>query len=611
MSLISSFVGVRDQASQQPFECSICQRGFTRRENLKRHSSIHLPNPQSNKFPCEWCPASFSRGDLRQRHVKKKHLDAGQKPLGRLHRSNSRQNAAWDNDAASHASSSASPATIPDSWHSSSGQRDDEMDLVLQQSSTVESFDDEDFRHKMSGAAHGIDQSIAQVKWFPTRSQISNGYNLYFEYVSPFIPFLHRPTFDASLVAPHLTLSMLSLAYQYGEDPDRDAMSGTGADLSLRCFEQARNYLGPMALASNNPSVDLSVVQSLLMLQLCAILYICGDYSCIGFELHHRMVSFARAAGLMQPSNTESTTTEDLDSLWHEFAASESLKRTILTAHQVDALWYQFLSIPRLVSNPEIKHDLPCPAECWMASSAQQWAHRQLVLGAAKVKYGDAVRAFLAPNPEIDSLPSFDPCGAINIAQFMLSSARELSGWTIMTGRLSLERFEPLKSSLVALEPFVRSSPTSQCCQSISSLAAWEMTMIELPVWWISHTNGVVLGSMDVFLEHATFIATSSEFCSESETAHSIKPHIEWFLRYLDNDVLPTSEPPWLILYAYKAFLIAWQLLDRGLPNAMEAVGVEAGNRVEALRWADGVFGRRRPRRLVEVILKCLGALNG
>lgn len=185
--------------------------------------------------------------------------------------------------------------------------------------------------------------------------------------------------------------------------------------------------------------------------------------------------------------------------------------------------------MPRLLSHLEIKHDLPCPEACWTSSSAAEWAHRQLITNQSvpTIRYSEAVRHFLSPNPDAESLPQFDPYGAINITPFLLSSVREVSGWSTMTGRLSLERFEvstccpsdgslrpdslysvhliqPLKSSLDALEPYVRPRPNEDVgTHAVSVEATWEMAMIELQSWSPSHTGGIVETSLDAALATA------------------------------------------------------------------------------------------------------------
>lgn len=314
----------------------------------------------------------------------------------------------------------------------------------------------------------------------------------------------------------------------------------------------------------------------------------------------------------MQAAPMEPTSTEDLDSLWQRFIISESRKRTLFAAHQLDTLWYQFLSIPRLLSHLEVKHNLPCPADFWSAATPAEWAHRQLIAqsSGSVVPYPDAVRRFLSSDGSLDGLSEFDPYGAINITQFLISSAREVSGWSTMTGRLSMERLDPLRSSLLALRHYIHprrgsiSATTNSLCE-----ATWESAMIELQLWSPSHTGGIVGSSLDGFVAQLTAETPCSEFLSG--TARSIQPHVDWFLRYLDSTHAVESEAPWVALYAYKAFIIAWTLVRTGTPGTMQVVGIPDGDCSAALNWAKGVFQRRERWQHGKIIMSSLKRLSG
>lgn len=447
-----------------------------------------------------------------------------------------------------------------------------------------------------------------QDDWSPTALQISRGCDLFFTRVSHFLPFLHPPTFDPTKSPPHLVLSMLSLAYQHGEGPECGDQEGSGESFSIRCFHQARAVLASDEGRPDAATMITTLVQSYLLLQICAMMYLCGDNSASGLKMHSHMISLARAGRMTQPLPVESGATADLESLWRQFVKAESHKRTLFAVHQIDALWYQFLSIPRSISHLEIKHDLPCPQDQWASYSSAEWAHRQLVArnSGPPVKYTDAVRRFLSSDADISSIPAFDPYGAINIAQFLISSAREISGWSTMTGILSMERFGALRSSLVALGPFIcPDTRPSQTTHSISCAATWQTAMIELQMWSPSHTGGIVEGSIDAVLSQSTYQGPSQFLC-DADTAKAILPHINWFLRYLDETLVPDSEAPWVVLYAYKAFLIAWQLINGGVPGAMEAVGIRDGDVEGAMLWARNVFHRRQKWQIGKLILSCL-----
>jgi hypothetical protein len=461
---------------------------------------------------------------------------------------------------------------------------------------------------------------IAYEEWFPSASQIARGVDLYFTHILHFVPFIHRATFDASQTPMHLILSMLSLAYQHGEDLDSDDQAGSGAILSTRCFHQARALLSAMEQENDDQpgaTKDISMIQAYLLLQICATMYLCGKNSEYGPQMHSKMIILARSKGLMQPKKIESSVAVCLNSLWREFIKAESHKRTLFAIHQIDSWWYQFCSVPRLLSHLEIKHNLPCPESSWTAATSSQWAHGQLLREQSGpdsgMQYADAVRCFLSSNRDLSSVPPFDPYGAINIAQFLISSAREITGWSTMTGRLSVERLEPITSSLVALEPFIRPVIQAQSTNNTYTAlceATWEMAMIEIQIWSPSHTGGIVGGSVDAVLKIATELAPSScEVLVESSGV--IQPHVDWFLRYLDSSaVTPSSEAPWITLYAYKAFLIAWQMVRGGLAGTMQVVGVRDGDSNGALAWARKVFRRRQGWQLGKIIMNCLDVLE-
>lgn len=696
----------------QPFQCHICGSRFTRHENLKRHAAVHSRSRAGASLPCDFCQTTFSRRDLRFRHMKRKHPDQLERQAA-----NGREEdpavAGKSRDGSTLQESesfSALPSEIPFGLQPQRSLKDVEgemnnwvgrMDLpqtqpqldhdetdhlslshiinpstsiptrseeathnfksgLIQQPSTselrhIDPFGQEtvgfeqslllepssfDTTYHFDDQIHPDSQSVSTAEslnggspasyipdglcskdvsylrddWFPSPSQSAKGYHLYFSHISHFVPFLHRPTFDATETARHLGLSMLSLAYQHGEDPDCGEEAGSGASLSQRCFHRARVVAAFQEERVGDLAHTITLVQAYWLLQVYVMMYRCGADSVYGHKMHSRMISLTRFGGLTQPIPVDSSTTEDLDDLWREFIKAESHKRTLLAVHQIDALWYQLFSIPRSLSHLEIKHDLPCREDCWTAFSSALWAHRQLAARHSNplVPYSDVVRVFLSPDPDIGSLPEFDLYGAINIAQFLLSSAREVSGWSTMTGRLSLERFEPLRSSLVALERLIRpQAETAKSTHAASCEATWKMAMLELLVWSPSHTAGIVGGSVDAFLTQSTYLASSSQSMLEESTKIAVQPHIDWFLRYLNTTPTFDSEPPWLILYAYKAFLIAWQLLREGLPGAMQVVGVRDGDVRGAITWARKAFQRTHRQQLSKLIASCLTMLDG
>lgn len=122
------------------------------------------------------------------------------------------------------------------------------------------------------------------------------GVEAFFAYVSPYLPFLHKPTFDVTAIPKNLMLSVLSLGFQHTEDPDAESRTGTGERLSIRCFRQALELIesvNPYELSLRMQK--LAHVQSCLLLEFCSLMFLCGSYSAKGLELHSNitMVSVA------------------------------------------------------------------------------------------------------------------------------------------------------------------------------------------------------------------------------------------------------------------------------------------------------------------------------
>lgn len=607
----------------QPFQCHICRGRFTRHENLKRHAALHTRSENEASLPCPICQTTFSRPDLRSRHMKRKHPDVEEQ---RANTKTRRRREERTSTSPPSSASLAAPASaqgvnpmneiahLPDLLDSTllsfldPGQQFEPMVPDLSPYNFTQPIPERFL-------SNDLPPTPQQDDWSPSTLQITTGCALFFTNVSHFLPFLHQPTFDPEQTPHHLLFSIMTLGYQHGDDPDSTDGPDSGAALSTRCFHRARTLVASeesQSTTNSNMTHNISMVQSYLLLQICAMMYLCGEESAHGLKMHSKMVSLARSSGLMQPVQTKASGTQDLEALWRDFIDSESHKRTVLAVHQVDALWYQFLSIPRSLSHLEIKHSLPCPEESWDASSSAEWAHRQLVArhSGPMVQYTDAVRRFISPDADVASIPAFDPYGAINIAQFLLSSAREISGWSTMTGCLSMERIEPLRSSLVALRPYIQSQEVLTSTRMALCEATWETAMIELHLWSPSHTGGIVEGSLNAVLSQSTFLAPSREFLCESSTARAIQPHVDWFLRYLEGTSTVKSEAPWVTLYAYKAVLIAWQLVESGVSGAMQAVGIQDGDTETALRWAREVFKRRERWQLGKLIMKSLDDLG-
>jgi hypothetical protein len=263
-------------------------------------------------------------------------------------------------------------------------------------------------------------------------------------------------------------MGILSLGLQYMDDQAR------GSLLSKSCFHHGRELLETDHLKAHVASELRShTIQACLMLEMHAIMSTSGSETTYGLRLHIRCVEvsdvemkhrvcadkqLARAGGLAEPLPSVSTAS-DLESLWRQFIRIEAHKRTFFALYQFDVMWYHILSIPRIISHLEIKLELPCARAMWAAETSSEWAHRSLTssrpMDQAPTRYIQAVRTFMSPTPPTCTA-KYDAHGSLLIILFLLSSVREQSGWSTMTGRVSFERFEvstrtPLSTSRSSL----------------------------------------------------------------------------------------------------------------------------------------------------------------
>lgn len=453
-----------------------------------------------------------------------------------------------------------------------------------------------------------------QQDWTSLATHTKRGTDLYFDMFAPSLPIIHQATFDAGAVPEFLLLAMLSIGFQYSEN------NSLVANADMHYYERAVALVDSIDEAEVSNAKDaLVLAQSLFLLEICAVLYLCGRHSATGFRLHTRLITLARSHRLLQarPQQDE-TMAEDLEAVWEHFAFAESCKRTILAVHQMDALWYHLLSVPRLLSHLEIKHDLPCSTHDWTAPTSAQWAYRRLTrqpTSSSCPTYADAVRQIFATDCAAEHiLAASDPFGLTSFAHFALSSIREVSGWSSITGCVSMDRVEPLKASLHTISPYNESTngtETSGIADNISFRATWEMAMIDLRIWSISHTDGVVHSSIDAALEHSTYLAASRSLIFSAEILHTIQPHVDWFLLYLDTASNHDDDPPWVLMFAYRVFLLAWQCLQQASEGVMEVIGIPDREPKMAIAWARTVFGRRTRWQYAKVILRCLDVLEG
>ncbi|KAI5195842.1 hypothetical protein E4T38_08850 [Aureobasidium subglaciale] len=587
------------------------------KENLKRHLLLHRASNGSTKHPCFYCDRLFSRRDLRKRHIKKQHPQCDTDP-DRGHDENvnavSTSTSAEPIDLLSHIETHQKETECPGPNHdpvyprtpSLSGDDLAHIDIA-ERDPTIPWTNNACLSPNKNPPSSSMSQAPTRTILAETLlpATIQRGVELFFIHVSPYLPFIHQHTFDTVNVPEALLMGMLSVSLQFESEQEKDSK------MSALAFSRGRELLGQMN-DSEEPlfAMNIHTVQAYILLEMHAAMYSGGLSTTIGLQMHHKSVELVRRYGLTEPLTVHSGRTEDLDALWRQFIRSESHKRTLYTVNQLDVYWYDTLSQPRLLSHLEIKHDLPCSEQVWSCSSSTAWAHQALTQRtSASPKYLTAIQECLSSSVTFD-VSALEPYSALIVLLFLLSSARELSGWTTMTGRLCFERFDALNASLLAFEPLVDKFADDDP-MAVLMKSTWHMVMIELLHWSHTHTNGVVEGSLDAAFAAATHLSMTQEISPSLEAIASLEPHINYFLSLLSCEHEVYNEAPWVTIFAFKAALIGWQLFSADCWKPADFIG--AGDKWDMYQWMDTVFDRRKNwcvGRLVTNSLKELEAVS-
>ncbi|RDW64797.1 hypothetical protein BP6252_10448 [Coleophoma cylindrospora] len=175
---------------------------------------------------------------------------------------------------------------------------------------------------------------------------------------------------------------------------------------SLYCVsehsEASQKSLFNTALASIQRLVDQNrskyqerwIMQTLLLLEFFGIYG--GDDECFlqAQRIHRDLVDAMRMLQLthdgshsfqdenneedeMDGASTNSESPESLDASWLEFAELEAKKRCVYSLYLLDSQLAILCNLRPMLSSLEIKYDLPCSENLWLAKSASSWFARR------------------------------------------------------------------------------------------------------------------------------------------------------------------------------------------------------------------------------------------
>jgi hypothetical protein len=116
-------------------------------------------------------------------------------------------------------------------------------------------------------------------------SLVRRGCELFFRHVSPFLTFIHQPTFDPKDLPEALLMGMLSVGLQF--ETEEELAFGVPA----QAFRRGRELLDQTEVSGELPFArNIHTVQAYLLLGIYATMYSAGLDTIIGLQMHHKSV---------------------------------------------------------------------------------------------------------------------------------------------------------------------------------------------------------------------------------------------------------------------------------------------------------------------------------
>ncbi|KAE9582191.1 hypothetical protein CGMCC3_g1836 [Colletotrichum fructicola] len=348
-----------DDTLPRPFKCATCKKGFTRQENLKRHVNTHHKGRNAPVFPCSQCNAKFARSDLRKRHVENCHISTSASP-----------------------SKTAPPPsltpTVGDSPSTAAW-----LDVLLTHPPQPQG--------EMLEPMQQISQSYEHTS--PAISSEIRCVESFFEGFHRNFPILHEASFHIVSTQVPLLNVITCIGSLYCESTVDEATRKA-------VFESTLSSLQQYVEQNRSRYQETWVLQTFLLLEFLGI-YGGNDTSFLKAQRIHRdLIDAIRLLQMSQDSSIESlsmTSGEDsgygeegdeddmqepvsaeaLNEQWQDFIRKESRKRCVYMLYLLDSQLAILCNLRPMLSSLEIKYDLPCCEDIWLARSDRDWFEKR------------------------------------------------------------------------------------------------------------------------------------------------------------------------------------------------------------------------------------------
>jgi len=200
----------------------------------------------------------------------------------------------------------------------------------------------------------------------PSCAHLSRLIKQFFEFVSPYVPFFHMPSFSVKTYPTLFLLLLLAVGDVYSEHRTVEEWARKSFRYLLRLeIEKYEN---------SEEDLPITTIQALNM-WIYELVYVRSDESKAHLQATHSRVTLAYAAQqLQQEEELYRARREGNDEVaWVSWIKSETRRRTLMVIYMTDTMVSMFLGVPPLLRVAELRVPLPESDDLWYAESHQKW----------------------------------------------------------------------------------------------------------------------------------------------------------------------------------------------------------------------------------------------
>lgn len=201
----------------------------------------------------------------------------------------------------------------------------------------------------------------------PSCSQLSAILRQYFQYVSPYTPIIHVPSFGVKTCPTLFLLLLLAIGDVYSEHQTLEQWARHSFRYLLR-FEVEK-------YENSDEELSLTTIQALSM-WIYELVYVRSHEPKAMLQATHARVTLSHACQKLQTDEERyrSRNQNGTDEIaWISWIRSETRRRLLMSIYMTETMVGMYLNVPPLLRVSQLKVSLPELDELWYAESHQKW----------------------------------------------------------------------------------------------------------------------------------------------------------------------------------------------------------------------------------------------